>query len=71
MKQDLDASSDRGGSFTNVSHSVELTPDNYYTKDHRLVWEVYTHEHEGGSLFKYNTSNNYVYLDNIKVSIAH
>lgn len=71
VKQDLDASSDRGGSFTNVSHSVELTPDNYYTKDHRLVWEVYTHEHEGGSLFKYNTSNNYVYLDNIKVSIAH
>ncbi len=77
VKQDLDASLDWDGSFTNVNHPVEfITPDiedkdKWYTNEHRLVWEVYTHEHEDGAWNKYNTSNNYVYLDNIKVSIAH
>ncbi len=77
VKKDLDASSDRTGLFTSVNHPMEfITPDiedkdKWYTSDYRLVWEVYTKEHEGGSPVKYNTSNNYVYLDDIKVSIAH
>lgn len=75
VMQDLAPKADgsflRDGSFTSVSHLKEFTPDKYYTNDYRLAWEVYTKEHEGGTLAKYNTSNNYVYLDDIKVSIAH
>ncbi len=40
------------------------------TRGHRLVWEVYMKEGEPKNAGKYYYSNNYVYIDNIRVSLA-
>ena len=40
------------------------------TRGHRLVWEVYMKEGEPKNASKYYYSNNHVYIDNIRVSLA-
>ena len=56
------------GSFDNVSIQTEYTATG--SSSDRLVWEVYMKEGEPKETWKYYYSNNLLYLDNIRVSIA-
>lgn len=66
---DLNSSGTLNGSYSNINLSANITAPSC-TRNHRLIWEVYMKGYEPGTVFKWHYSNNYVYLDNIKVSIA-
>ena len=60
------------GSFDNIPLGGESAPLRVEgaVNTQRLVWEVYMKDKETGSGFTRNTmSNNWVYIDNIRVSI--
>ena len=56
------------GSYDNVTRPAEFTTT--ATPAHRIVWEAYMQSGEPRETFKYYYSNNWVYIDNITVSIA-
>lgn len=56
------------GSYDNVTRPAEFTTT--ATPAHRIVWEAYMQSGEPREAFKYYYSNNWVYIDNITVSIA-
>lgn len=58
------------GSFDRVHRATTGVVVRGCSSEHRLVWEVYMKNYEPRNAFKYYYSNNWVYIDNIKVSIA-
>ena len=68
-----DLSGATNGGFDRIDLGGEAQPvfAEGCSNQHRLVWEVYMKDKESGSGFTRNTySNNWAYIDNIKVSIA-
>lgn len=65
---DLDDGGALDGSYDNVTRPAEFTTT--ATPAHRIVWEAYMQSGEPRETFKYYYSNNWVYIDNITVSIA-
>lgn len=66
---DVNDSGSLSGTYDNVNLQAEYTTE--ATNTDRLVWEVYMKEGEPKAWNKYYYSNNYVYLDNIRVSIVN
>lgn len=66
---DITDSGTLNGNYDNVNLQAEYSTD--ATNTDRLVWEVYMKEGEPKNWRQYYYSNNYVYLDNIKVSIVN
>lgn len=67
-KYDLNDGKALNGSYDNIGLTADYTVS--AASNYRLVWEVYMKEGEPKNAFKYYYSNNWVYIDNIKVSIA-
>lgn len=68
-----DLSGATNGSFDRIDLGGEAQPVfvGGCSNQHRLVWEVYMKDKETGTGFTRNTySNNWAYIDNIRVSIA-
>lgn len=66
---DLNDNGGMNGSYDNISYQTEYVVN--ATSTDRLVWEIYMKEGEPKNGLKYYYSNNYVYLDDIRVSIAN
>lgn len=63
-----DLTGELNGNYNNIGLSANDILVYGCSRDHRIVWEVYMKESEDRGFN--NMSNNFIYLDNIRVSIA-